>query len=149
VEDHKPARQSAVSDASSAGGEELRVLLVDDQMDMLVMLSTLMKQRAYLVKTASSGYMALEVVKDFAPHVVVSDIGMPGMDGFAFMKELRCSEGPPFRSIALTGYDLVEEPDKALRSGYDAHLIKPIEFDAFFALVERLAAELGAPDASG
>lgn len=118
----------------------LRVLLVDDHADMLTMLDLLMQRRAYAVRTATSGYEALEMAPEFAPHVVVSDIGMPGMDGFQFMENLRAtSEQRPFKSIALTGYDFVAEPARALEAGYDAQLTKPIEFDILFQMIEDLA----------
>jgi two-component system OmpR family response regulator len=81
------------------------------------------------------------MASDFAPHVVVSDIGMPGMDGYQLMQELRASDLSPFKSIALTGYDLSVDGDRAKEAGYDAHLAKPIEFTQLFEIIENLAKE--------
>jgi CheY-like chemotaxis protein len=73
----------------------LRVLLVDDQPDLLSMLDLMMKRRKYAVKTAQSGDEALQLAPDFAPHVVISDIGMPGMDGYQLMTHLRSTPDWP------------------------------------------------------
>ncbi len=124
----------------SADNAALRVLVVDDHADMLSMLDILMQNRQYAVKTALCGPDALALAPDFAPHVVISDIGMPGMDGFQLMEHLRATPDlAPFKSIALTGYDLKNEDERTLGSGYDAHLTKPIDFDRLFTLIEELA----------
>jgi len=129
--------------ASTRAEPALRVLVVDDHADMLTMLNLLMQRREYSVMTATSGYEALEMAPGFAPHVVVSDIGMPGMDGFQFMENLRATPAVrPFKSIALTGYDLLAEPRRCLEAGYDAHLTKPIEFDELFDMIDKLVGEM-------
>lgn len=121
----------------------LRVLVVDDHPDLLSMLDLMMQRRKYAVKTALSGDEALEVAPDFAPHVVVSDIGMPGMDGYQLMQNLRAAPAlAPFKSIALSGYDMEREDTRARDAGYDAHLTKPIEFDQLFEIIEELAREM-------
>jgi len=120
--------------------ENLRVLLVDDQDDVLNMMNLLMQSRSYAVATANSGSKALEVAADFAPHVVVSDIGMPGMDGYEMMSNLRrMDQISPFKAIALTGYDDAEEQDLARIAGYDAHLTKPVDFEHLFDVINRLS----------
>ena len=118
----------------------LRVLVVDDHPDLLSMLDLMMQRRGHAVKTALSGMEAIQIINDFAPHVVVSDIGMPGMDGYEMMKSLR--EDPdlaPFKSIALTGFDPQTESQRAREAGFDAQMTKPIEFDQLFAMIEQLA----------
>lgn len=136
-----PMISSAV--LANQSSSALRVLVVDDHADMLNMLHLLMQKRSYAVKTATNGFDALELALEFAPHVVVSDIGMPGMDGFQFMENLRAApQVPPFKSIALTGYDLVTESSRASAAGYDAQLTKPVEFDELFAVIEKLAADM-------
>ena len=126
-----------------ASNDSLRVLLVDDQPDLLSMLDLMMQRRQYEVRTCQSASEALKAASEFAPHVVVSDIGMPEMDGYEMMEAMR--EQPqfgPFRAIALTGYDLKLDGDRAKRAGYDAHLAKPIEFDQLFEMIENLASEM-------
>ncbi len=125
------------SDSSS-----LRVLIVDDHADLLSMLD-LMMQRRYAVKTAQSGHQAMQLAPDFCPHVVISDIGMPGMDGYQLMQKLRASQNlAPFKSIALTGFDGHSEDSRAKAAGYDAHMTKPIEFEQLFEMIEGLASEM-------
>lgn len=135
LRDFVPPLQS--SDQSGAG---LRVLLVDDHDDVLMMLGLVMKRRSYSVATANTAFEALEVIESFAPHVVVSDITLPEMDGCEMMTTLRAMEQlTPFRSIALTGYDFSHEEDRLRDAGYDAHLTKPVDFDLLFGLIDQLA----------
>lgn len=118
----------------------LRVLVVDDHPDLLSMLDMMMQRRQYAVQTAQSGAEALALAPEFAPHVVVSDIGMPEMDGYEMMRSLRENSGlAPFKSIALTGYDEDMEGDNAQNAGFDAQMTKPIEFEQLFEMIERLA----------
>lgn len=126
----------------SAIPSSLRVLVVDDHPDLLSMLDMMMQRRKYAVQTAQSGAEALALAPDFAPHVVVSDIGMPEMDGYQMMRSLRDTNGlAPFKSIALTGYDHGLEGDSAQQAGFDAHMTKPIEFEQLFQMIERLACD--------
>jgi two-component system CheB/CheR fusion protein len=119
---------------------KLRVLLVDDHIDMLDMMQLMMQRRSYTVATANSGEEALEIVAGFAPHVIISDIGMPGMDGYELMSALReMAALSPFRSIALTGYEAQDEEARARSAGYDAQLTKPVDFEFLFTTIESLA----------
>ncbi len=125
---------------SPAASSALRVLVVDDHPDLLLMLDLMMQRRKYAVQTAQSGAEALEIAREFSPHVVVSDIGMPEMDGYQMMRTMRERDGlGPFKSIALTGYDHQMEGDSAQNAGFDAQLTKPIEFEQLFEMIERLA----------
>ena len=120
----------------------LRVLLVDDHPDLLAMLDLMMQRRKYAVRTAQSGSEALEIVPEFAPHVIISDIGMPEMDGCEMMRSMRGNANQSsFKSIALSGYDEDMEGERIREAGFDAHVQKPIEFDELFALIEDLVQE--------
>ena len=126
----------------SSAPSSLRVLVVDDHPDLLSMLHLMMQRRQYAVQTAQSGAEALAIAPGFSPHVVVSDIGMPDMDGYQMMRSLReKSDLAPFKSIALTGYDHSIEGDSAQDAGFDAQLTKPIEFNQLFETIERLAGD--------
>jgi CheY-like chemotaxis protein len=78
------------------------------------------------------------MIENWKPHVVVSDIGLPGMDGYDFMRQLRRTEGDGERipAIAVTGYAGAIDESKALNAGYEVHLPKPIELNK---LVEAIA----------
>ncbi len=117
----------------------LRVLLVDDHNDLLAMLRLVLARRGYDVTTASSGAEALKLASTFAPHVVISDLGMPGMSGLELMKALRAmSEMGAFKAIALSGFDCPQDTQSSHAAGFDAHIAKPIEFDQLFEVIERL-----------
>lgn len=126
----------------SAGGEPVRVLLVDDHEDLLSMLRIVLACRSYAVVTASSGKEALAVASNFAPHVVVSDLGMPGMTGLEMMTQMRAmNQMAPFKSIALSGFDNASDAASSQAAGFDAHLVKPVDFDSLFAVIDKLAQE--------
>jgi CheY-like chemotaxis protein len=139
-----------MKDETSTTGEStsrpsLRVLLVDDQDDLLQVMHLLLQRKGgYLVETALSGPQAMEKAPEFAPHIVVSDITMPGMDGCELMQKLRRMEGETlsrFKSIALSGYD-VRNNEQLLDCGYDAHLTKPVDFDVLLHTITELANDI-------
>lgn len=124
----------------STGGEPVRVLLVDDHDDLLAMLRLVLSRRSYAVVTASSGREAIDVAGHFAPHVVVSDLGMPGMNGLEMISQMRgMSQLSPFKAIALSGFDDEDDATLSQAAGFDAHLVKPVDFDNLFATIDKLA----------
>ncbi len=129
----------AVQELAVEEERALRVLLVDDHDDMLDMMHLLLTRHSYSVITANSGHKALEVAESFAPHIVVSDIGMPEMNGYEMMTRLRAMpQLSPFKAIALTGYDVQEDQENVRAAGFDAHLTKPIDFDQLFSIIGKL-----------
>jgi CheY-like chemotaxis protein len=127
----------------------VRVLLVDDQDDLLTVMHLMLQRKSgYTVETAQSGRQAIEKAPNFSPHVVVSDLTMPGMDGVELMENLRKLEGgklSPFKAIALSGYDSLQD-DRVLGCGYDAHLTKPVDFEVLIQTIDRMALDMGARD---
>jgi CheY-like chemotaxis protein len=118
----------------------VRVLLVDDHDDLLSVLSLVLSRRSYDVVTASSGPEALAVANDFSPHVVVSDLGMPGMNGLEMMTEMRrMNQLGSFKAIALSGFDDAADEASSQAAGFDAHMAKPVDFDNLFAVIDKLA----------
>ena len=108
----------------------LRVLIVDDDADSREVLSALLALRAAEVKSAASVHEALEALTNWKPHVLVSDIGMPGQDGYDLIREVRsrgANEGGQIPAIALTGYAAVQDGELAKSAGYQSHLPKPVE----------------------
>ena len=106
----------------------LRVLAVDDQQDTRDLLVLALMRYGADVRTSDSASAALATIADWQPHVIVSDIGLPEMDGYDFMRELRRLEGDGKRipAIALTGYAGAIDESKALNAGYELHFSKPI-----------------------
>jgi PAS domain S-box-containing protein len=107
----------------------VRVLAVDDDVDSLNLLRTVLEEAGATVSTARSGQEALELIRIDRADVLVADIGMPGMDGLELIRAIR-QLNEPFRSTpaaALTAY--ARSPDRitSLASGYQMHLVKPID----------------------
>lgn len=115
------------------------ILIVDDQPDMLHMMKLILSRCGYQVETACSAFEALHVARDFCPHVVISDIAMPGMDGCEMMSLLRRQSGSrAFKAIALTGYGLPCDQARIVESGFDLCLLKPLDFPILVDHIEQM-----------
>jgi signal transduction histidine kinase/CheY-like chemotaxis protein len=107
-----------------------RVLVVDDERDTLEMLDVLLRQCGADVRMADNAAMGLEMLRHWRPDVMVSDIGMPGEDGYAFIgkvRDLPREEGGLTPAIAVTAYARSEDRVRALSAGFQMHVAKPIE----------------------
>lgn len=134
-----PHPHPAVADAPRARLDGLRVLVVDDQEDFREFLGECVRHHGARVTTAASAKQALGEVASFRPHVIVSDLGMPGEDGFWLLRELRArkaDEGGATPAIALTAYARAEDRQRALASGFGEFVPKPVDLEQ---LLERLA----------
>jgi CheY-like chemotaxis protein len=107
----------------------IRVLAVDDEVDSLSLLRTVLEGVGAIVTTAGSAAAALDLIRQNVPDVMVADIGMPGMDGLQLIRALRKME-EPVRSMpaaALTAYARSQDRITSLASGFHMHLVKPID----------------------
>jgi PAS domain S-box-containing protein len=117
-----------------------RVLVVDDEPDAKEIVRRLLEEQGARVVTASSAGEALAALADRLPDVLVSDIGMPGMDGYDLIRMVRSgSTARDVPAIALTAYARPEDRARVLRAGYQAHLSKPVVPTELFTTVARLA----------
>jgi signal transduction histidine kinase len=117
----------------------LNVLIVEDSEDTLMLLSTMFQRKGAHVITASSAEEALQSARTNRPHVVISDIGMPDVDGYEFLeqlKEIPGMKGVP--AIAVSGYASDDDRHKALSVGYVTLVPKPIDVDLLFDLIHDL-----------
>ncbi len=108
----------------------IRVLAIDDEEDALALLRTVLETAGAEVIACSSAVEALERISTIAPHALVVDIGMPKMDGLDFIARLRAEPNAAIRDIpaaALTAFARSDDRTKALRSGFEMHLSKPID----------------------
>ena len=108
----------------------LRILIVDDDADAREVVSTILSQAGAEVATASSAAQAIDLVDRWVPNVLISDIGMPGEDGYQLIRKLRArspDKSNQIPAIALTAFARSQDRLKALSSGYQTHLAKPIE----------------------
>jgi CheY-like chemotaxis protein len=121
---------------------EIHVLAVDDDKDALMLVREILQAAGARVTTASSAAEALEQLDRAAPDVLIADIGMPRMDGFELIEEIRRRPSADVRSVpaaALTAYARSEDRAKSLRAGYQMHLAKPIDPAELMAAVASLA----------
>jgi signal transduction histidine kinase len=119
----------------------LRILSVDDQQDTRELITLALARYGAEVKATDSAATALQLIKEWKPHVVVSDIGLPGTDGYDFMRQLRELEvdGERIPAIAVTGYAGAIDESKALDAGYEVHLSKPIELNKLVAVIAKVS----------
>jgi two-component system, sensor histidine kinase len=126
---HMPAEAAAASarPEPDALGRGFRVLLVDDDADSNDMLAKVLEMAGHDVTKAADGLIAVGRIRDEAPDVVVCDIGLPGLDGYAIAERVRArANGERPILIALTGYGQPEDRGRALAAGFDHHLVKPV-----------------------
>lgn len=109
---------------------DLTVLIVDDDDDCRELLATLLETRHARVVCASSAQEALARVSETKPDVIVSDIAMPGEDGYMFMRQLRALPvelGGRTPSIAVTAFSQLRDRHEAYAAGFTRHLPKPVD----------------------
>jgi CheY-like chemotaxis protein len=126
----------------------LRVLVVDDHADARRLIMAVLEHCGAETASAASAGEALDAMETFEPHVLVSDIGMPGEDGYTLIKNVRQREEPAGRrtpAMALTAYARAQEKEKALASGFQQYAVKPIEPARLVRLVAQLAGREAAP----
>ncbi len=123
---------------------DLRVLLVEDEPDGRGMVRVILEHAGATVRAESSAKDACVALEEDHPDVLISDIGLPGEDGYALVGRLRALEaGTNARTIAvaLTAYAGEEDRDKAIRAGFDAHVSKPVDAAELISVVSRLSRE--------
>jgi CheY-like chemotaxis protein len=106
----------------------VNVLIVDDVADVTEMIALLLKHAGYKVMTANSAPMALQLAHKHSFDLIISDIGMPEMNGYELATSLRAQpeyQGIPI--IAVTGYSEYDDRGRAVQAGFNAHITKPID----------------------
>jgi CheY-like chemotaxis protein len=129
-----------VMDASFSNERSLSVLIVDDCGDGAESLAFLLRHSGHEVRTATHPRQALAAVAEFAPDVLLLDIGLPGMDGYRLAVDLcqRLSDRPLL--IAMTGFAGLER--RSREEGFDHHLVKPFDTSELFHLLRAHADSL-------
>jgi two-component system CheB/CheR fusion protein len=115
------------------------ILLVDDDADARLIMSRLLRRAGHVAYAAPDGPAALALLeREASIELLLSDIGLPGMDGCELLRRMRAS-GRAIPAIALTGFDGPGLAERCRGVGFAEVLIKPIDFDAVLAAVQRLA----------
>jgi CheY-like chemotaxis protein len=133
-----PSRARPAADDHVA--RPLRILVVEDNEDAAESLTTILEVWGHEVRVALDGLAALEIAAAWQPEVVLSDLGLPAMDGYALARRLR--QIPALGRavlIALSGYGRDEDRRQAFDAGFDHHLVKPPDLEGLAALLARIA----------
>jgi CheY-like chemotaxis protein len=115
-----------------------KILVVDDNVEAAEALSMLLGIIGHETQIAHDGPQALDAVREFEPDVVLLDLGLPGMTGFEVCREIRAT--PRQKSpmvVALTGWGQESDRKKSRESGFDHHLVKPVDYDALADLLAK------------
>jgi len=111
----------------------IKILLVDDEPNILQFLELGLQNEGFDVRTAQDGMTAITMIKQFQPHVVILDVMMPGMDGFEVCRMIKKSENVAV--IMLTARDEVDDRVKGLTLGADDYMVKPFSFEELLARI--------------
>ena len=127
----------------------VRVLVVDDETDTRELLRQVLETCGADVRDAESSGGAIQLLQDWQPDVIVSDIGMPGEDGYTFIRRVRALEkakGTRTPAVALTAYARTEDRMRALLAGFQVHVSKPIEPMEFVLVIAGVMQPPSNPD---
>ena len=132
LEHERPSTGVLIEDSPSAPGVRLlgvNVLLVEDEKDSREVIVNVLRSRGANVRATSTAEEALHYLEAEPPTLVISDIGMPGTDGYEFIRRVRQHPSGRFAdvpAIALTAFARPEDRERALSAGYQVHLVKPV-----------------------
>jgi PAS domain S-box-containing protein len=142
---------SGTGDSPAISLSGLRVLVVEDDVDAAAMLKLILEEREMRVTVVHSADEALLALPGNGFELLISDIGMPGRDGYELIRDIRAQEvletpGERLPAIALTAFSRDLDRKQALEAGFDAHLAKPLKPQLLMRLVEQFAVERPVPD---
>jgi CheY-like chemotaxis protein/nitrogen-specific signal transduction histidine kinase len=133
----RPTNRAATDQPGAKGQQRLRVLIIDDSPDVATSLQFLLKHAGHEIAVAPDGTRGIEAARRVAPDVILCDIGLPDIDGYAVAQSLRADPTTAGSFlIAVSGYASEEDQRRSLEAGFDLHLNKP---EGFVGLSERLA----------
>ena len=119
--------------------ERRTALVVDDVADVTEMLAVVLTHAGYSVVTAASAPAALKAARERQFDVIISDIGMPEMNGYQLAREMRTMPGyETVPMVAVTGYSMFDDKERSTNAGFNAHMTKPIDPRALLELIDRL-----------
>jgi CheY-like chemotaxis protein len=138
-----PLQPSAGKEVDDPKLDGVRVLIVDDEENAREAFATLLKSFGADARAAGSAREALVIFREFKPHVLVSDIGMPGEDGYSLIHKIRAlgpKAGGNVPALALTAYASGADVERAHSAGFCEHLAKPVDSHDLGRMIAELAA---------
>jgi CheY-like chemotaxis protein len=128
----------------------LRVLLVEDHADVRIVTGRLLRAVGCEVTQAEDGSAGLEAISQHKPDVALIDIGLPDIDGYNVARRIReLPEGQGIKLLAVTGFGQPEDRQKAIDAGFDAHLVKPLNYEELVSIIRPEAGECRGGEAGG
>lgn len=116
-----------------------RVLLVDDEPNILIALEFILKKQGLEIRKATDGEMALQLINDFQPSIIVLDVMMPGMDGFEVAKKIRSNpNNDDIRIIFLTAKGTQKDRMNGYATGGEFYLTKPFENEELINIINEV-----------
>ena len=112
-----------------------RVLIIEDNDDSRDMLRQVLEHAGHEVHDAGDGLQGVDAALRLEPDFALIDVGLPELDGYEVAKRIRAQARPDMVLVALTGYGLAEDRERAMAAGFDLHLVKPIDFDRLFDIL--------------
>ena len=134
-----PDREETHEANGSSAEFSQRVLVVDDNVDSATTLALMLKAMGHRATVAHDGPSAVEIAQTFGPTLILLDIGLPGMNGYAVAQRLRTI--PTLRGVtlaALTGYGEDQDRRRSREAGFDLHFVKPVRINALQELIGSL-----------
>ncbi len=131
--------KSAETAAAVSSRRHVRVLVVDDDVDMAESTAIILRESGHDVRTAHNGSSALQLALEFMPHAVLLDIGLPGMSGHEVARRMR--EFPALKStiiVAVTGYGQENDSRISREAGFNHHLVKPAEYEEIHLILDSI-----------
>jgi signal transduction histidine kinase/DNA-binding response OmpR family regulator len=133
-------KRKNIPSAAAQNASPLRVVVVDDNEDGADSMASLLELLGHQVRVAYDGPTGITAVRGFDPHLVLLDIGLPGLDGYEVARRLRCDPDTHPVLVAVSGYGRDEDRQLAHAAGFQHHFVKPIELDAIQTLLASIVA---------
>ncbi len=142
AERRHPTADQGLTTTGGARLDGLRVLVVDDDADALELISTILGAAGAAVTTCLSASEAVEILRQWAPHVMISDLEMPGEDGYSLIRKVRAldrASGGGIPAVALTAYGRMDDRLRTMSAGFNMHVPKPVQPAELTVIVANLA----------
>jgi CheY-like chemotaxis protein len=145
-------QQAVISSEAESSAEAnlpkgYRVLVVEDDRQTQLAIVKLLESSGAVVRALSHGAELLQTIQDFQPALLISDIGLPGEDGFSLMRRVRKHEDeqglPTLPAIALTAFAREDDQNKALAAGFQQHVAKPVDASTLLRLISSYVTKVG------
>jgi CheY-like chemotaxis protein len=137
-----PAVGEIIASEARPSLKNLKILVVDDEAGAREVAETILMQAQAKVRTAEGANAALDILDEWRPDVLVADIGMPNIDGYDFIRQVRArgsQNGGNVPAAALTAYARTQDRLRVLSAGFQMHVPKPIQPDELIAVIASLA----------